>query len=503
MENKIPAWEQNKTHIQDYLLLLRKRLWLIIACFLVTFSLAILYNSSQTSIYQALSTIQIHEKKNQIPLPNQQAYSYQDYAEKQRVFETHFKILKSYPIIGEVVDRLGLRKVYNKQEKKKKPQGIRAMLMNLNRFTRAFLDRILFYKQKERPKDTPEQVLTYDPVISAVQGSLTISPVVETNLANLICTHPNPVLAVQIANTLAEVYKDNIDHKQTDLNRENFNWISEEIERLKKKLDHSEDKLHKYKEKSKILSMETDKQIKSQELSLLRAELNKTNAWKNELRAQIQELEKILGQSQRHVPGFVKSEIIRNISNNLVRAQLELNELSKTYKHKHPKIIKTKTHIATLAGQFSQELVKISDSIKSQVQVLSSKEETLNITLKKYREHAIRSTPKNIQFSRLYKETQTNTELYNYLMKQLKSLDIREKVKDQEISIVEWAKLPKNPIRPRKRMNLIMGAITGLILGISLAFFIEYMDRSIKGIEDVERLLELPVLGVIPRFSRE
>jgi capsular polysaccharide biosynthesis protein len=52
-------------------------------------------------------------------------------------------------------------------------------------------------------------------------------------------------------------------------------------------------------------------------------------------------------------------------------------------------------------------------------------------------------------------------------------------------------------------MNLIMGAITGLTLGISLAFFIEYMDRSIKGIEDVEMLLELPVLGVIPRFSRE
>jgi uncharacterized protein involved in exopolysaccharide biosynthesis len=503
MENKIPAWEQNKTHFQDYFFLLRKRLWLILACFVVTFSLAILYNSSQTPIYQASSTIQIHEKKDRVPLPNQQTYSYQDYAEKQRAFETHFKVLKSYPIIGEVVNRLNLRRVFNKPKKIERPQGFRALLMNLNRFTRAFLDRILIYQQKEKQNPSPEKVLTYDPVISAVQGSLTISPVVETNLANLICTHPDPVLAVQIANTLAEVYKDNIERKQTDLNRENFNWISEEIERLKKQLNHSEDELHKYKEKSKILSMETDKQIESQELSLLRAELNKTKAWKNELQAQIQELEKIIQQNQRHVPGFIKSEIIRNISNNLVRAQLELNKLSKTYKHKHPKIIKTKAHIASLEKQFFQELGKIIGGIKSQIQVLSSKEETLNVTLKKYREHAIRSTPKNVQFSRLHKETQTNTELYNYLIKQLKSLDIREKVKDQEISIVEWAKLPKAPIRPRKRMNLIMGAITGLTLGISLAFFIEYLDRSIKGIEDVERFLELPVLGVIPRFNKD
>ena len=52
-------------------------------------------------------------------------------------------------------------------------------------------------------------------------------------------------------------------------------------------------------------------------------------------------------------------------------------------------------------------------------------------------------------------------------------------------------------------MNMIMGAITGLLLGVSLAFFIEYMDLSIKGIDDVDRLLDLPVLGIIPKFTRE
>jgi uncharacterized protein involved in exopolysaccharide biosynthesis len=105
MESKLPVWEQSKTHIQDYFFLLKKRMWLIFASFVITFSLSIFYNSIQTPIYQASSTIQIHEKKNQVPLPNQRAYSYQDYAEKQRAFETHFKVLKSYPIIGDVVDR--------------------------------------------------------------------------------------------------------------------------------------------------------------------------------------------------------------------------------------------------------------------------------------------------------------------------------------------------------------------------------------------------------------
>lgn len=503
MENKISGWEQNKTHMQDYLFLLKKRIWLILASFIIVFSLSVLYNSMQTPIYQATSTIQIHEKKNQVPLPNQRAYSYQDYAEKQRAFETHFKVLKSYPIIGEVVDRLQLKEVYRKPQNRKKPQGIKAMLVDMRRFIRSFLDRIFIKQEKEKQSDTIEQVPTYDPIISSVQASLVIAPVIDTNLVNLICNHPDPVLAVRIANTLAETYKSYIDRKQVDVNRENFNWITEEIRRLKTKLDHSEGELHKYKEKSKILSMDTDKNIEAQELSQIRSEFNTTQARKNELQAQVKEIANIISKNQRHVPGFVNSEIIRNISKNIVTSRLELNQLHKTYKHKHPLVIKTKNHIAALETYLSQELSNISGGIKSQIQVLSSKEKTLLATLEKYRERAIRSTPKNIQFSRLHKETQTNTELYNYLMKQLKSLNIREKVKENEITIIELAKFPNAPIRPRKRMNMIMGAIAGLILGISLSFFIEYMDRSIKGIEDVERLLELPVLGIIPRFSKE
>jgi uncharacterized protein involved in exopolysaccharide biosynthesis len=499
MQDKITGWEQSNIHIQDYLFLLKKRLWLIVACFVVVFSLAILYNAIQTPLYQAASTIEIHENKNRVSLPNQQPYSYNNYIDKQRVFETHFKVLKSYPVIGRVVERLQLKKAY-KQEKEKH-RGIRAMLSDLNRFIQTLLDRILAHERTEQESNV--DVPTFDPVVSAVQGSITISPVVDTNLANLICTHTDPALAVRIANTLAEVYKDYIDRKQVDMNRESFDWISKEIERLRKKLDISEDELHKYKEKSKIFSMETDKNIEAREISQTRSDYNATLARKNELQAQVRELENIIRQNKRHVPEFARSEILKNIGNKLVKAQLELNRLYKTYKHKHPLVIKAKAHIATLEEQFYRELTKITGGIKSQIQVLLSKEKTLTATLEKYREQAIRSTPKNIRFNRLHKETQANSELYNYLMKQLKSLDIREEIKEREVFIVERAKLPTNPIRPRKRMNIIMGVAVGLVLGVSLAFFIEYMDRSIKNVEEVERLLELPVLGIIPGFDKE
>jgi uncharacterized protein involved in exopolysaccharide biosynthesis len=396
-----------------------------------------------------------------------------------------------------------LEKYYRKRQEKNKPQGIKKMLVDVKEFFQSFLDRI-FAEPKRKEKDNVSQgIPSFNPIISSIQSSITISPITDTNLVNLVCTHTDPFMAVRIVNTLSDVYKDYIDNKQLDTNRENYNWISEEIKYLKKKLDQSELKLHKYKEKSKIFSTEMDKNIQTQELSQIRSEINATQIRKNELKAQVKELESILEKNRPLVPTFIESEIIRNISNSLIKSQLELNQLYKTYKHLHPRVIKAKDHIAGLEKQFRQELTKVIGSMKSQILVLTSKEKDLIESMKENREQIIRSNPQNVQFSRLQKENQTNIELYNYLMRQLKSLDIQEKAKKQRISIVESAKLPQAPIRPRKKMNLIMGAITGLVLGISLALFVEYMDQSIKSVKDIEKLLNLPVLGVTPTFTKE
>jgi len=71
--------------------------------------------------------------------------------------------------------------------------------------------------------------------------------------------------------------------------------------------------------------------------------------------------------------------------------------------------------------------------------------------------------------------------------------------KNTQVDIIEYAKPGKKPVRPNKTMNIILGVVIGLVVGVGLAFFIEYLDTSVKTIDDVERLLQAPVLGVIPQ----
>ena len=72
-----------------------------------------------------------------------------------------------------------------------------------------------------------------------------------------------------------------------------------------------------------------------------------------------------------------------------------------------------------------------------------------------------------------------------------------------DIRIIDKALAPDQPIKPRKMLNLAIGGILGIMLGVMLVFFLEYMDNTIKNTEDVERILNLPILGVIPKDTPE
>ena len=71
--------------------------------------------------------------------------------------------------------------------------------------------------------------------------------------------------------------------------------------------------------------------------------------------------------------------------------------------------------------------------------------------------------------------------------------------KESTVEIIDDADLPIRAVRPNIPLNISLGVVVGLILGVGLAFFIEYLDTSVKTIDDVERALGAAVLGVIPQ----
>ena len=96
------------------------------------------------------------------------------------------------------------------------------------------------------------------------------------------------------------------------------------------------------------------------------------------------------------------------------------------------------------------------------------------------------------------REVDTNRQLYDALIKKMKEESVTEQVQTVNVWVVEKAEKPSSPIKPRKVMNVLLSIIVGLFGGIGLAFFFEYLDNTIKGHEDAELRLGIPVLGTVP-----
>ena len=104
-----------------------------------------------------------------------------------------------------------------------------------------------------------------------------------------------------------------------------------------------------------------------------------------------------------------------------------------------------------------------------------------------------------LRLAQLERDVRVSENIYLILLEKYQESRINEVMEFGNIIIIDEALPPDGPIKPRKMLNLAIGGILGLMFGALLVFFLESMDNSIKNTEDVEKILQLPILGVIPK----
>jgi polysaccharide biosynthesis transport protein len=110
---------------------------------------------------------------------------------------------------------------------------------------------------------------------------------------------------------------------------------------------------------------------------------------------------------------------------------------------------------------------------------------------------------KELRLARLERAVRVSENMYLLLLEKYQEARINEVMELGDIRVIDQALIPEAPIKPNKKLNLVIGGILGLMLGVTMVFFLEYMDNTIKNTEDVERILNLPILGVIPKDTPE
>ncbi len=182
--------------------------------------------------------------------------------------------------------------------------------------------------------------------------------------------------------------------------------------------------------------------------------------------------------------------------------EVQKSKLLKTYKDKHPEILKVDAQIQQVSQRIDDEIKTMLRAVDTEYRVAKAREETLLGNVNRLRTEGQDLNEKEIQYQTLAREADSNQQLYDAVLKRLKETGITGGLETNNIRVLEAATIPRAPVRPNKTFSLVLSVIVGAILGIGVVMAIEYFDTTIKSPDEVERLIGLPVIGIVPQFSR-
>jgi polysaccharide biosynthesis transport protein len=484
--------EEQTIHLAEYYNVLIRHKWTIIISLIIMVILVILHNSRLVPIYRATATMILDKEQTKSPLTGRRM-DYETYLSESLSFNTHFQLMTSRPVVERVIRSLRLDRMQGNMGK----DGF-AEISPIRQFFARFKKNISLLLSRKKEPLTPEERFTG--LVQAVRSMIQIFPVQETRLVKINVFSPSPFLAKKVADSTALEYINfNIDNRLKS-SQSTLSWLTDHLYEMKKKLEDAEEEFLAYKQKAKLISVEDSQKIIAQNIRDFNDAYIKARNKRVELDAKLAQLSRIVrsGENIPHLRSLIQNDLMNSLYSKMVSAEVELSRLSKVFKSKHPKVMQAKIEIEKTRKQLNQEIEKELESLKAERAVLISREGVLQKTMADFEEEGMETNKKELKFSILKRNVEMNQNLYDTLLSRMKEADITGNMDVSNIRITEKAVLPRIPVRPNKKRNLMLGVIFGLMIGIGLSFLREYLDRTLHTEEDVEKYLGLPVLSVIP-----
>jgi uncharacterized protein involved in exopolysaccharide biosynthesis len=442
--------------LRRYLQVVRKRWAIIAGIALAVVGGVAVKTHLETPIYRAAARV-IIERETQV-VNFQQSPSYEwDFGE---FFQSQVQIIRSRPVAQRVVESLKLQERHPALGQTADPAG-------------ALLDRVA------------------------------VEPIRNTRLVLIGVEDPDPKLAAEMANAVAASYQTQNLELKLGAARDALAWLANQVRDLKSKVNESELTLQLYREQNGLVSIEEKQNLTVKKLGEFNSTYIEAKAKRLEMETRLAELRKAAQRPEtlESSPMVSANPLVQRFKAQLVELEVQRSKLLKVYKDKHPEVLKVQSQIDEVSKRIREEVDRVAQGIESEYNVMKAREAAMLGAVDQYRSEAQSLAKKEIQYGILKREADSNQQLYEVLLKRLKETSLTQGLDTNNVRLVEAAVVPRSPVRPRKVRNLVLATMAGLALGLALAFVRDHLDDTVRTPDQVESVLDLPVLAVIPVFA--
>jgi capsular exopolysaccharide synthesis family protein len=201
---------------------------------------------------------------------------------------------------------------------------------------------------------------------------------------------------------------------------------------------------------------------------------------------------------QESLPQIRDNPVVQQLRVAYVELLREKAKFGATYGDRHPKIEEIKSQLQSLERDYRAEISSVLKSVDNQYKALVDQEAALKREMDDQKKQAIEISKLSIDYRPLARKAENDEKLYQLVLQRQKETGLTGLLRTNNVRILDSAKPNANPVRPRTTFNVLVAAVLGLLLGVAATIVIEALDNTVKTQEQVEAILGVPVLGVVP-----
>ncbi len=494
----LPPLEE-EIHLRDYIEVIVRRKWIVISFLLVIFSAVAIFTLTRTPLFKAESVVKISRQSartTSFASLQEERYSYGiDFV------ETQIKLMQSEQLAGRVLKVLNLAEdpVFTGEKEKSEQEESPGIFSQIKEMLAMLKDFVRFSDEEESTKTvlSPEAEARFreEGLLQKLMAGLSVSQMNKSELVTVSFSSPDPALAARIVNASTREFINMQMDSRLELAKNASKFLAKKIKESQIKLETSEKELTRFSRQIGIVSLDPKSNMIMKQLEELNAALATARAQRLAKEAIYQQA---ISGSSSNLNQILDNELIQQLQQQYSLLDSQYEDLSTTFKPDHPKMKQLKARMDKLLAQIDQEKEKIVAAIKNDYETALKSQLYLEKNAEEQKQKALDLGEKAAQYKILAREVETNKSIYDSLLQRSKEIEATVGATAANVEIIDSARIPLFPYKPRVARNLLLGLILGLFAGVGVAFLLEYMDNTIKNPDELAFRYHIPILGLVP-----
>ncbi|MFZ5790036.1 MAG: GumC family protein [Pseudomonadota bacterium] len=412
-------------------------------------------------------------------------------------------VIQSRDLASRVIDKLELNRDPELNAELNPPPAWLATLIDPRSYLPTSWVDALFGPGDEEVSPVERERTNYNKIVDNFLKRLDAGAAGQSRVITISFQSESPGTAARVANAVAEEYISSQLEQKFETTKAVNDWANKQIATLRQQVAEADKAVEEYRAKNGLVEGKGDT-LPSQEAADLSTQLVQARADRAEAEAKLSQVRQLLASPNgiETANAVLQSQLIQSLRQQEAQVEQTIADLSQTYGERHPKMISARAQLHDLEARIRTEIARIAKDYRNQVAVARAREASISAALDKTKTQIGELNQADVHLRSLQQEADTSRNLLAAFLARYKQTGSEENFRQPDAALISHASEPDKPSFPKKRVLVTLSIAAFGLLGIFIALLLEEFDRGVRSMGQVERLMGVRALGLIPSVNR-